>query len=129
MPTFSIPGDEWPDGSQRSVPVLIERTLPHTIMVNKTGKRFCNEANNYSALAGAFHFFDPATYDYPNRSAYLIFDNQYRSKYPFAGVMPGTDTPNWLISAPTLDELARLLNIDEDVLLSLIHISEPTRPY
>lgn len=116
VPTLSIPGDNWPDGSQRSLPVLIERTLPHTILVNKSGKRFCNEANNYSALAGAFHYFDPATYDYPNRSAYLIFDNQYRSKYPLATIMPGSETPNWLTSASSLEELATLIGIDGNVL-------------
>jgi len=116
VPTLSVPGDEWADGSQRSLPVLIERTLPHTIMVNKYGKRFCNEANNYSALAGAFHFFDPATYDYPNRSAFLIFDNQYRSKYPLATLMPGAETPNWLSSAPTLEELASIIGIDGSAL-------------
>lgn len=121
VPTLSMPGDEWPDGSQRSLPVLIERTLPHTIMVNKYGKRFCNEANNYSALAGAFHSFDPATYDYPNRKAYLIFDNQYRSKYPIATVMPGTDTPNWLTSAPTLRELAQLIDVDAQELESTVN--------
>ena len=67
IPTLSVTGASWPangaDGQdvQRSLPVLIERTMPHSIMVNRQGKRFCNEANNYSALAGAFQYFDPAT--------------------------------------------------------------------
>ena len=50
-PVLSIPDDEWKEGGQMSSPILIERTLPHSIMVNKAGKRFCNEATNYSALA------------------------------------------------------------------------------
>ena len=84
IPTLSESGARWPDNgapekdAQRSVPVLIERTLPHSLMVNGQGKRFCNEATNYSALAGAFHSFDPATYGYNNLPAYLIADSQYR---------------------------------------------------
>ena len=56
-PVLSVPNDNWAEGNQKSSPILIERTLPHTLMVNKSGKRFCNEATNYSAMAGAFHFF------------------------------------------------------------------------
>lgn len=116
VPTLSIPGSCWPNGAQRSLPVLIERTLPHTILVNKAGKRFCNEANNYSSLAGAFHAFDPATYDYPNLPAFLIFDDQYRQRYPLASAMPGTDLPDWIASADSLPELGTAIGIDGDQL-------------
>ena len=34
-PVLSIPDDEWKEGGQMSSPILIERTLPHSIMVNK----------------------------------------------------------------------------------------------
>ena len=112
VPTLSIPGANWADGSQRSMPVLIERTLPHTIMVNRAGKRFCNEANNYSALAGAFHFFDPASYDYPNLPAYLIFDQQYMDRYPLASVMPGMDVPDWIFQSDSVAGLAAKLEIE-----------------
>jgi len=116
VPTVSIPGHNWSDGSQRSMPVLIERTLPHTILVNMQGKRFCNEANNYSALAGAFHAFDPATYDYENLPAYLVFDHQYKMKYPLAYAMPGEETPEWILKAETLLELAEKLGVDPEQL-------------
>ena len=116
VPTLSIPEDEWPDGSQRALPVLIERTLPNSIMINNQGKRFCNEATNYSALAGAFHYFDPATYSYPNRTAFLIFDAQYRSKYPVASTFPNMETPNWILSATSLKDLAALMDVDHSVL-------------
>ncbi|MEW4468800.1 FAD-dependent oxidoreductase [Parasphingorhabdus sp. JC815] len=112
VPTISVPDVKWEGGEQRSMPVLIERTLPHTIMVNRSGKRFCNEANNYSALAGAFHQLDPATYSYPNLPAYLIFDQQYLSRYPLASVMPGDDVPEWITSADTLENLGTAIDID-----------------
>ncbi|MEP3226234.1 MAG: FAD-dependent oxidoreductase [Parasphingorhabdus sp.] len=112
VPTVSIPGVEWEGGEQRAMPVLIERTLPHTLMVNGAGKRFCNEANNYSALAGAFHQFDPATYAYPNLPAYLLFDQQYISRYPLASVMPGDPIPDWIYKGDDLSSLATALKID-----------------
>ncbi len=116
VPTLPVGGASWNDGSQRSSPVLIERTLPHTIMVNRAGKRFCNEANNYSSLAGAFHAFDPATYDYPNLPVFLIFDDQYRQRYPLGTVMPGAALPDWIISADSLSALATKIGIDGDQL-------------
>ncbi len=116
VPTLSVEGASWGDGSQRSSPVLIERTLPHTIMVNRAGNRFCNEANNYSSLAGAFHAFDPATYDYPNMPAFLIFDDQYRQRYPLGSVMPGASLPDWIFRADSLTQLAAAIGVDCDQL-------------
>lgn len=114
VPTLAIPESEWQSGETRNMPVLIERTLPHGIMVNREGRRFCNEAANYSALAGAFHLFDPATYAYPNLPAYLLFDSHYRERYPLASFMPGTALPGWVARADTLDELAAKTGIDAD---------------
>ena len=111
-PVLSIPNDEWQEGGQMSSPVLIERTLPHSIMVNKAGKRFCNEATNYSALAGAFHFFDPNQYGYPNLPAWIIFDSNFKDKYPFSSIMPGVDAPHWMNHADTLSQLAEKLDIN-----------------
>jgi len=112
VPTLAIPEAQWQSGETRNMPVLIERTLPHGIMVNREGKRFCNEAANYSALAGAFHAFDPATYDYPNLPAYLIFDSQYREHYPLSSFMPGTPLPEWVAQADSLEELAAQIGVD-----------------
>jgi hypothetical protein len=113
-------GAHWAGGEQRSMPVLIERTLPHSVLVNRAGKRFCNEANNYSSLAGAFHVFDPATYDYPNLPAYLVFDAQYRARYPLGPVMPGAALPDWVAEAESLDALAAKIGVDAAQLLQTV---------
>ena len=118
VPTLSMPGAAWADGSPRAAPVLIERTMPHTFMVNRAGKRFCNEATNYSSLAGAFHAFDPATYGYPNLPAFLIFDQQYRDRYPLGMMMPGAPLPEWIASAGSLPELAEKIGVDGAQLLA-----------
>jgi len=90
------------------------------VLVNRAGKRFCNEANNYSSLAGAFHVFDPATYDYPNLPAYLVFDAQYRARYPLGPVMPGAALPDWVAEAESLDALAAKIGVDAAQLLQTV---------
>jgi len=119
-PTLAVPGDVWPNGEQRAAPVLIERTLPHGLMVNREGQRFCNEAANYSALAGAFHAFDPQTYSYRNQPAWLVFDAQYAARYPLGTVPPGAALPDWVQTADTLEALAAKLEVDGEALLATV---------
>ena len=115
-PTLAPPGRGWAGGEQRAEPVLIERTVPHSLMVNRAGQRFCNEAANYSALAGAFHQFDPQSYDYPNLPAWLVFDQDYVERYPIGTRLPPEPVPDWVPRADTLGELAQKLGIDVDAL-------------
>jgi 3-oxosteroid 1-dehydrogenase len=121
VPTLAVPESEWQSGEVRNMPVLIERTLPHGLLVNRDGQRFCNEAANYSALAGAFHAFEPATYDYPNLPAYLVFDSHYRERYPLASFMPGTPLPEWVAQADTLEELATKIGVDRENLPTTVN--------
>ena len=111
-PTLATGTETWPDGQPRSSPVLIERTLPGSIMVNRRGRRFCNEATNYSALGGAFHEFDANAYRWANLPAWLIFDATYKSRYPVGSAPPGPDAPDWMASAPSLNQLASLIGCD-----------------
>ncbi|MFN2099206.1 FAD-dependent oxidoreductase [Altererythrobacter sp. MF3-039] len=115
-PTLVTPDTPWESGEQRAAPVLIERTVPHSIMVNRQAERFCNEAANYSALAGAFHAFDPQSYDYLNLPAWLVFDENYVERYPIGSRLPGQPVPEWVMCADTLGELAEKLGIDGPVL-------------
>ena len=113
-PTLTPAGHQWPDGSPRALPVLIERTLPGSIMVNRQGRRFCNEATNYSALAGAFHQFDPTAYDWANLPAWLIFDAGYKARYAVGPAPAGPETPDWIVSAPSLAALAAAIGCDAE---------------
>jgi 3-oxosteroid 1-dehydrogenase len=112
--------ERWDDGSPRAVPVLIERTLPSSIIVNAKGKRFCNEAVNYSAIAGAFHSFDPASYDYANMPAWLVFDHGYKLRNAVATAMPGADVPGWMVSAPDLETLGQRIGVAGDALAATV---------
>ncbi|MFN3863160.1 MAG: FAD-dependent oxidoreductase [Erythrobacter sp.] len=111
-PTLVTPDQPWASGEQRAQIILIERTVPHSIMVNRSGKRFCNEAANYSALGGVFHQFDPARYDYLNLPAWLIFDAQYAERYPLGPRQPGQPMPDWVKRSDTLAGLAEQIGLD-----------------
>lgn len=89
----------------------VEMTLPGSITVNTTGRRFVNEALNYHDAARVFVNVDPATGRQQNNPAWLVFDETYRQRYPVAGSLPGTPA-DWIEHADNLGELAAKLGID-----------------
>lgn len=105
VPTVEPPGDE-AFGRQRARLVLRERTLPGSIMVNRQGRRFTNEAANYNALGGAFHQFDPVAFEYANLPCWLIFDAEYLRRYGFFTTPAGGCAPDWVARADSIGELA-----------------------
>jgi succinate dehydrogenase/fumarate reductase flavoprotein subunit len=119
-PTLVNPEAPWANGEPRAQPVLIERTVPHSIMVNRQARRFCNEAANYSALGGVFHQFDPATYDYPNLPCWLIFDAQYAARYPLGTRQPGQPLPDWVMRSETIEALAAQIGLDPAALAETV---------
>jgi succinate dehydrogenase/fumarate reductase flavoprotein subunit len=69
MPACNVPLGENPTGR---VLVAKQRTLPHSIMINRQGARFVNEAANYNAFGGAFHQFDAGRFSYSNLPCHLF---------------------------------------------------------
>jgi succinate dehydrogenase/fumarate reductase flavoprotein subunit len=119
VPAVKIPGDE-AFGEQRSNLVNRERTLPGSIMVNRRGRRFTNEAANYNALGGAFHQMDPVDFGYANLPAWLVFDDRNARTYGSFGTPPGEPIADWIPRAESLRELAQQVGIDPDGLESTV---------
>ncbi len=115
-----IVNGRWPDGSPRAAPVLIERTMPGTLMVNRHGRRFVNEAISYDRMAGALHVRDPATHDHPNLPCWLILDEAARQRMPVAGASPAAPPPPFMVSADGPGALAAALGIDPAALEATI---------
>jgi 3-oxosteroid 1-dehydrogenase len=111
IPVAAVPVEENPMGR-----VLIngQRTLPHSIMVNKRGRRFTNEAANYNAFGAAFHVEDVAKFEYANLPCYLVFDQNYADSYGFRVSSSGHSdgVPAFLPQADTPAELAALIGVD-----------------
>ena len=78
-----------PDGTTVAWQVNGERSRPHSIMVNRKGRRFTDEAANYNALGAAFHVLDVTEFDYVNHPAWLVVDDFYLSRYGLAGFRSG----------------------------------------
>lgn len=113
MPMMQIPGEEY-EGRQLNRLTSLERSSPGAIIVNRAGRRFVNEAHNYSDIGRAFHNFDPVTFDYPNLPAWVIVHQGYMDKYPFLTRYPGDPVPSWLEQADTLPALAAKIGVDPD---------------
>ena len=111
IPGIHVPGDEM-RGRTFARLILAERTWPRSIIVNRKGKRFMNEAANYNAVGHAFHTFDPNTFEFINLPAWLIVDSLYQP--PIARHNVGPDAPGWIRRAGTLAELAAQIDVDPD---------------
>ncbi|BCQ07532.1 FAD-binding protein [Mycobacterium heckeshornense] len=112
VPIVQIPGDTF-GGRPRSRSVRLERTRPRSIIVNRAGRRFVNEAGEYNSMAGAFHYLDPRG-GYVNDPAWIVFDAMHLKRYGFLGVAPGEPVPDWFCASADLAELAAKTGIDAD---------------
>ncbi|MCA9673814.1 MAG: FAD-dependent oxidoreductase [Kofleriaceae bacterium] len=110
-PSLVIPGEDY-DGRQLHRGDFATRSLPHTIIVNRAGQRFVNEAHNYNDMMKAFFAFDPVSYQRPNLPAWIVLDAQYLARYALLTYVPGMPVPEWLVKADTLDELAAAIGVD-----------------
>jgi len=107
---YHIPGERL-DGKPLMRNIVRELALPGSIMVNDKGERFVNEATSYNDLGMAFNIFDPRSFSYLNRPAWLIFDHTFKNRYAVASIPPGDAAPSWMHSATSLMELADQLSI------------------
>ena len=93
-----------------------ERTLPGSILVNRSARRFVNEAVNYNALGPVLHNFDPNAHDFPNVPYWLVFDGRFKGKYPVFTSRRKDPAPSWAVSADSIEALAEKLGLDGRVL-------------
>lgn len=121
-PTYKIP-----DG--RVLALIAGKSNPGSIMVNRQGKRFTNEAQPYEDLVKAQYASDARGEQAV--PCYLIFDANYRRKYPVGHIKPGkvesdrripadNFTSGLLTKADSIEELAAKLGIDPSALSSTL---------
>jgi len=110
-PLFPIPG------TQRGLRFAIFGA-PSCIMVNKKGRRFCNETADYDTVTTSFLAFDTLEDGYPNVPAWLIFDEKLRTKGAISRD-PSWSKDNqaelqkgWIKKADTLEDLAAQTGVD-----------------
>jgi len=105
MPAISVPGEQL-DGSPLYRQLHSERAQPGSIMVDRGGRRFVDEAQNYGDVGRAMHRFDASAHRYPAAPCWLVFDGAYRRRYPIGPLEPSQPDPAWLVQAGTPADLA-----------------------
>jgi 3-oxosteroid 1-dehydrogenase len=109
---FVVPGEEDEEGAPLWRSALQTIGQPHTIVVNRKGKRFGNEAF-YRSFYYMIDVIDGGNQTHPNFPCWAIVDSQMREKYPFGSIMPGQDWPEGLgVKANTIAELANKMGVD-----------------
>lgn len=109
-PVFRVPGED------RARLSAIERALPGSIMVNRDGRRFLNEAASYHVVAQKM--IEGERNGEKTSPAWFVFDATYRSKYPAGALYP--ILPDWaqmkgvretMKKAATVQELAAAIGV------------------
>ncbi len=106
---YQIPGEEV-DGRPlwRS---SWEGGCPHAIWVNKEGQRFCDESF-YKDYQPRIREWDGKKQEQPNTDIWLVFDGNYRERYPLGSFMPGQPLPDeMVVVADSLTELAQRMEV------------------
>ncbi|MEO0030433.1 MAG: hypothetical protein RIS94_191 [Pseudomonadota bacterium] len=113
--TTNVPGEPRPRL------VIIEKALPGCCLVNKAGRRFLNESQNYQTLVDKLY--EAHSPENPCVPCWLVFDARYRRDYIVGPLLtPGTN-PDWmfpkswyergfLAKASSIADLARQTGID-----------------
>jgi 3-oxosteroid 1-dehydrogenase len=101
-----------PDGTPAAS--LWERAVPHSIMVDSGGARYCDEAASYMEVGQRMY---ERHREVPAVPSWLVFDRTHRRRYPFGAALPGVTPERWLTSgylkrADTLAGLAAACGID-----------------
>ena len=91
-PTIQIPG-ETHDGEPLYLMFLEPLSRPHSMVVNRSGRRFANESSHF-CFTDEWMRFDSRTRRYMNFPAYIVVDSQYRRKYGLAEGPPGGSGPD-----------------------------------
>ena len=108
------------DGAPLHRLILGERARPGSLMVNRHGRRFVDEAQNYSDLGRTLLNFEPTSFSLPNVPAWLVFDAAYRRRYRIGPLAVEDPDPEWLARAPTLSGLAAAIGVPSDALMASV---------
>ena len=123
-----VDADHVVPGEARARLLVIEKSLPGSILVNGSGERFVNEAAPYTDVVNAMYQKHGA--NSPCIPAYLIFDATFRKKYPCGPLLPGAQQPDWMLpkrltqgylrKADTISGLATQLGLDPARLVATV---------
>ena len=111
MPALQVPGEEV-DGVAHYRPLHSERAQPGSILVDATGRRFVDEAQNYGDVGRAMR----------RRGGpwWLVLDARYRRRYPLGPLTPADPDPAWMACAPAIGDLATRMGVPPEALVDAV---------
>jgi succinate dehydrogenase/fumarate reductase flavoprotein subunit len=118
-PTVAIPGESY-EGRPFHRAMGPERSLPGTLIVNRRGRRFTNEAANYNDMARSLLEFDVRGFGPRNLPAWSVFDAGFRRRGRVMTLGGADPDPAWLLRAETLPALATRAGIDPEGLVATV---------
>ncbi|NQT47905.1 MAG: FAD-dependent oxidoreductase, partial [Chloroflexi bacterium] len=102
QPGLSLPKDIVEEGGKRLYRPFIHG-YPGMIMVNRHGKRCCDECF-YPDIGRAITAYDRPTGDYANWPVFWICDQSLRDIMPIGNLKRGQDEAEWIVRGETLPE-------------------------
>ena len=95
--------------------ILVERALPGSIIVNRKGRRFVNEAGPFPDVVRAQYADNGKTGS--SIPAFLVVDKRFRGNYPLSPMLPGYTPKKYIQNGyvkmgNTIEELAQKCGID-----------------
>lgn len=108
------------DGEAVGSLLRFERQGPGSIMVNRHGQRFANEAQNYNDLARCLQSWDSPNNQSLNTPAHVVFDQSYLERYGVMDHRAGQPTPDYLVQADTLEQLALAIGVPAPNLVATV---------
>lgn len=118
-PALRIPG-ETIDGEPLHRLVLDERSRPGSLIVDRRGRRYTDEAQNYNDVGRAMHAFDAGAFRLERDPSWLVFDHTYREAYNLGPLLRGEPDPPWLVTADDLAGLAQALGVEPETLAETV---------
>jgi len=107
---YNIPGEE--HFGKPLYRIVFECGVPHSVLINRAGERFCDESF-YKDSNARLRTWDGHKQDLPNVPTFLIFDENYRERYPVGSFMPGQPLPEGFVErANSPSALAAKLGVD-----------------
>ena len=108
---------------------MVDKSLPGNFCVNKQGKRFSNESQNYVSFVD--EMYEKFQEGNPCIPCFMIFDSDFRRKRPCGPILQSSImpdfmipkswwTPNFLTKASSIKELAEAVGIEPNGLRNTI---------
>lgn len=87
--------------------------FPGAIAVNERGQRFCDETQ-FQDVVMALKRYDRPVRGFANLPAFMIFDDEFRKRYPVANALPGAPAHPSIPRGETIQDLADAICVDPD---------------